>query len=96
MIPGRFVQSFLQQATEQESRSTVLKPLGWMMALLVGGMITAFYLTSPPWVGILLGIFAGITMGLYLFAYVYCMFTDKDALRSETYSIQNSHLRRAL
>ncbi len=88
MVPFRIIQSFLHQATEQGSRSTVLKPLGWMMSILVAATIAAFYFSTPAWVGGLFAIFAACTMALYLFAYVYCIFKDRDALRSETYSIQ--------
>lgn len=35
-------------------------------------------------------------MALYLGAYLYFMFTDKDALRSETYSIQKLAIERGL
>src|SRR5688572_15941049 len=88
MVPMRLIRAFLEQASEQGSRSTVLKPLGWMMALLVSAVLAAFYLNSPFWVGMLFAVFTVITMALYLFAYLYCMFRDRDALRSETYSIQ--------
>ncbi len=82
------IRAFLQQATEQGSRSTVLKPLGWMMAILVAATISAFSFSAPIWLGVLFAVFCGLTMFLYLFSYVYFMFKDKDALRSETYSIQ--------
>lgn len=88
MGPFRVIQAFLHQATEQGSRSTVLKPLGWMMSLLLAATISAFYFQAPLWVGVLFAVFSGITMALYLFTYLYCLFKDRDALRSETYSIQ--------
>jgi hypothetical protein len=81
------VKAFLEQATEQGSRSTVLKPLGWMMAMLIAATISGFGF-CPVWVGIIFATFAALTMCLYLFAYIFFMFKDKDALRSETYSIQ--------
>jgi membrane protein implicated in regulation of membrane protease activity len=89
------IKQFLQQASEEGSRSTVLKPLGWMMAILIAATISGFSF-CPAWVGILFAVFAGLTMALYLFAYLYFMFTDKDALRSETYSIQKLAIERNL
>jgi len=34
------------------------------------------------------GVLSGVAIGLYLVAYIYFGSTDKDALRSEKYSIQ--------
>jgi len=59
-----------------------------MMSVLIAGVIAASYLNSAPWVLVLFMIFATLTMALFLFAYLYCIFKDRDALRSETYSIQ--------
>lgn len=90
----RLIQAFLQQATENGTRSTVLKPLAWLMSMLLAATLSAFYFNAPSWVGILFAIFCSLTMLLYLATYVYCIVTDKDALRSETYSIQKLALER--
>ena len=82
------IKSFLEQATAQGTRATVLKPLGWMMALLVSATLASFLNPTPSWVSVLFAVFAGLTMALYLFAYIFCLLTEKDALRSETFSIQ--------
>lgn len=88
-MPGiGLIRAFLEQATAKGTRATVMKPIGWMMALLISATLTAYYLKVPNWIGVTFAVFAGLTMLLYLLSYTYCLFTDKDALRSETYSIQ--------
>ncbi len=88
-MPGEnLIKAFLGQASAKGTKATVLKPLGWMMLILVSSTLSAFRLKAPGWVGYMFGSFTGLTMLLYLVSYLYCLFTDKDALRSETYSIQ--------
>ena len=88
MAPIQILRAFLQQASEQGSRSTVLKPLNWLLGLLIAATIIALYYRLPEWIGVLLAVSVMVVLGLFLFAYVYCLFKDRDALRSETYSIQ--------
>ncbi len=88
-MPGaNLIRAFLEQASAKGTKATVLKPLGWMMLILVSATLSSFYFKTPKWVGLMFGGFAGLTMFLYLVAYLFCLFTDRDALRSETYSIQ--------
>ena len=88
-MPGlNLIKAFLEHASAKGTKATILKPLGWMMLIVISATLSAFYLKSPKWLGVIFSIFTCLTMILYLFAYIYCLFKDKDALRSETYSIQ--------
>ena len=80
--------SVLQQALASGSRSTVLKPLGWLIALTLAGAISAFKFNPDIWFSDVLGGMCIASIVLYIVAYVYFGITDKDALRSETFSIQ--------
>jgi hypothetical protein len=86
-MPDPFV-TLLQRALAQGSRSTVLNPLGWLTGICATASIAAFSCKSPAWLGIMFGSLAGISIILYLVAYIYFGLTDKDALRSERFSIQ--------
>lgn len=66
----------------------MLRPLGWLLGLLLAGLVSGIDFKAPTWVVIFLAVFVGITVVLYLGAFVYCMIHDRDALRSERYSIQ--------
>ncbi|MDP9524255.1 hypothetical protein [Pseudomonas putida] len=80
--------SMLQQALASGSRSTVLKPLGWLIALTLAGTITTFKLNPDAWFTHVMGGLCTLSILFYLAGYVYFAITDKDALRSETFSIQ--------
>ena len=51
-------------------------------------LVATVRLDTPTWVAITIMVFIGVTLAMYLVAYVYCLINDKEALRSETYSIQ--------
>src|SRR5260370_28984511 len=82
------VTDLLQQATAQGSRSTVLRPLGWLLTISGAIAIASIEFKADTWVLIIFVTICALTAALYLGAYIYCLIVDRDALRSETYSIQ--------
>jgi hypothetical protein len=96
MAPFQFIGGLLQQATQQGSRSTVLRPLGWLAAICMTGLLGGVQAKAPPWILALLACFAGLTVLCYLGSYVYCLRIDRECLRSETYSIQRMKIDRGL
>jgi len=80
--------AIFHQATAYGTRSTVLNPLGWLTATLLPATIGSFYFKTPTWLGIILAILSFLSVLLYFFSYVYFMFKDSDALRSEKFSLQ--------
>jgi hypothetical protein len=83
-----FVTGLLQQATEQGSRSTVLRPLGWLLAISGAIALGALEFKADIWVSVVFVTICALAAALYLGAYIFCLIYDRDALRSETYSIQ--------
>jgi hypothetical protein len=67
-----------------------------MMGLLGSITLTAFGLGAPVWACIMFSVFTGLSVVLYLFAYIFFMFRDPDALRSERYSIQKMAIEKGL
>ena len=82
------IKALLEQASTKGTKSTVLKPLGWMMLITVGSTLSSFFYKTPEWISYIFFGFTVFTMSLYLIAYIYCLIKDRDSLRSETYSIQ--------
>jgi threonine/homoserine/homoserine lactone efflux protein len=78
----------LHQALLSGSKSTALNPLGWLIGLTLVGSISAQSLGSPPWFADILGLLCIVSIIGYMGFYFYFAKTDKDALRSEKYSIQ--------
>ena len=81
------IKSILTQSTIKGVRSTILRPLAWMMGILLSATVIVVVLQSPFWFQIILSIFLVLSILLYLFTYILCLFTDKDALRSENFTI---------
>lgn len=85
-----FIKELMVRTDNSGEKSTILKPLTWLISILVGSMILANYLNLPKWIIIMFSIIVALIIILFIFSYVYCLFTDRDALRSEKFSIQKN------
>jgi hypothetical protein len=88
-MPHPLINAFLKETLTQGSRSTVLRPLAWLVGICAATVIGATEVKAASWVLWLFGVAAGVGILIYLSAFIFCLFTDReDLLRSETYSIQ--------
>lgn len=69
------------------SRSDVLKPLAWLIGILTFSTVLLVTASAPHWLLILFACLPPATVVLYIGAYIYCLLMDRDALRSEKYSL---------
>jgi len=89
MGPIKMVSSFWERAQAQGSRSTVLRPLGWLLVFCATSAITsASVQNSAWWLTLIFGVGSGLSVLLYLAAYCYCLLKAPETLRTERYSIQ--------
>jgi uncharacterized membrane protein YdbT with pleckstrin-like domain len=86
----------LQKSDASGSKSTILKPLTWFISLLAGAIITCAWLKVHEWIIVFFAILVGIAFVVFLCAYVYCLFTNPDAIRSEKFSIQKMAIERGI
>ena len=93
MTTDRFLQSFLKQAVTVD-RSSALRPLGWAMGLVLTATVASSPFGAPNWLTVVLSGLSGLLIVFYLFSYVYLLFKDRDALRSEKYVIQKLAIER--
>ena len=93
MAANLVLRSLVNNATKSEAQTTVLKPLSWIIGLLLSATLGAFYINAATWLAIVLAIFSGLAMSIYLFAYLYLMFKDRDSLRSEKYSLKKYQIK---
>jgi len=82
------ITGLLQQAIVHGSRSTVLRPLGWLIGILATLFLAAIRFQASAWMNAVIVALLGLGVLLYLGAFAYCLLTDKDALRAEKFSIQ--------
>ena len=93
--PTDILRLLFEQAHVQGSRSTVLNPLGWALAILLSTLVGCQFAHAERWISIALGIGSGVTLCMYLAAYVYFAIRDPDALRSERYSLSKLAIERS-
>jgi len=74
------------------SRSDVLKPLAWLIGIITTTIVLMIFAKGPQWILILMSVLLVLSIVLYFFVYVFCLFRDRDALRSEKYSLQKMAL----
>jgi hypothetical protein len=81
------LRTLLQQARIGQSRSSVINPLQWVLLILVFATLSVVVAHGPDWLVKLFAGFVALTLVGIIFVYIYFMFTDSDALRSEKYSL---------
>ena len=81
------IESLLQLARIGHARSSVVNPLQWVLVILLFGFLAAVLERAPEWILIFLACLLGALFILLFGSFVYFMFKDPDALRSENYSL---------
>lgn len=81
------IKALLSHSDASGSRSTILKPLTWLLGIILATLLAAFRFSAPAWFCYLLAGIAILAVLLFFFAYVFCLFKDRDALRSESFSL---------
>jgi hypothetical protein len=83
----QLVSTLREQMNATLSRSDVLKPLAWLIGILATLTVLAAIGKAPTWLLIIFSSLLTVSICLYVGAYVFCLLNDRDALRSETYSL---------
>ena len=83
----QLVSMLREQMNATLSRSDVLRPLASLVAIIAFACVVLSYVKAPDWLLTMCGVcFLGAIL-LYAVSYIYCLFKDRDALRSEKYSL---------
>jgi hypothetical protein len=78
------------------SRTDVLRALIWPIAILLIAILGLAYEKAPDWLIVILTIMFILSLLLYGASYVFCLLNDRDALRSEKYSLHKIALEHGL
>jgi membrane protein YdbS with pleckstrin-like domain len=84
----QMVSLFREQMNATLSRSDVLRPLAWLVLITGLTLILLVGANAPEWLLILAGVLFVGSVCIYAVAYIFCLFVDRDSLRSEKYSLQ--------
>ena len=83
----RLVSALQEQMNATLSRSDALKPLAWLVVILTTTAVLLVYVAAPAWLLILTACLLAGAIAQYFIAFGFCLIKDRDALRSETYSL---------
>ena len=89
-----FLRAFFEEASAKGARSTALHSLQWGMGMLLAGIPVALWADAPTWILVTLVVLLCTVVATYLLAYVYLLFKEPDALRSEQFTTQKMALDR--
>jgi hypothetical protein len=91
-----YLKSFLQKADIGQSRSAITNQLQWAMVIL-GACTMLFWLARLPiWLVYTTGVSLFAVIALFMFVYLYFMFHNPDALRSEHFNLSKLAIEKGL
>jgi hypothetical protein len=91
-----FFRSFLQQANATGTRSTALTDLRWFAALVLSALLISIKFNAPAWILYSLFVLLGIVSLVYLAAYIFFAICDRDALRSEKFTLSKMAIEKSI
>lgn len=86
----------LSSASVAGSRNTALAPLHMVSALVLGAFLTGLWLMAPSSYLVFLATFCALALSIELGSYVYLLLYDRDALRSERFTLEKIRLEKGL
>jgi hypothetical protein len=86
----------VQQALQRNTKSTVLKSLGWLVGILSATTVFSSKYSSYEWLVVLLAVLDALAVIVYIGFFMFFAFKDPDLLRSEKYSIQKMAIQHGL
>ncbi len=91
-----FFRSFLQQANATGTRSTALTDLRWFAAIVISALLISLKFNAPDWILYALISLLGLISLIYLGAYIFFAIYDRDALRSEKYTLTKMAIEKSI
>lgn len=92
----RFFRDMRAHSSETASRTDALKPLVYAMGVLLTAAVGFVFGKAPAWLLIVTVILLSVTVVVYIVAFVFCLLSNPDLLRSETYGLQKMAIERGV
>lgn len=87
---------FFERSSAKGARSSALHSLHVAIGLDFSGMMAAIWLDAPEWAVKLLAVILVVLFLVYVFAYLFLLFRDRDALRSESFTLSKLAMEKGL
>ncbi len=88
--------SVLAQSQASGSRSTALAPIHWVLVIVLAAYLSASMLGTAVGVINLLGVVFVVAFSIVCFAFIFLLFKDRDALRSERFTIDKLRIEKGV
>jgi len=86
LIDIGLIRTILNHSSASGIKSTVLKSLGWIIPIEIVGLIVGLNYKASS-VIIIFIIFLCLTVLLFIGTFIYCLFSNPDLLRSESFTL---------
>lgn len=102
LVPSRLkrlvdgLYNLLAKSSASGSRSTALAPMHWLLVIVLGAFLTSIKLGASPGIVQMLGLLCVIGFAVECFAFVFLLFKDRDALRSERFTIEKLRIEKGI
>lgn len=88
--------AFMQQASGQGARSTALHPIIISLGTFLSALLISVYVNADQWVRLILASLVLANSGVLMFSYLFLLFRDRDALRSERFTLSKLAIEKSL
>ena len=91
-----YFKSLFNLAQIGQSRTSITNPLQWTFVILIIAIVLMGVTGMPAWIVTSLVIGLLVMLALFVYAYLYCMHTNPDVLRSENFHLSKMAIERGL
>lgn len=85
-----------EQVNATAKRSDVLKPLAWLTGIIATLLAILAISKAPEWLMYWASLLLIALIALYAMSYLFCLFFDRDALRSESFALNKMAIEQKL
>ena len=90
------IKDLFQHAAARVSKSNILHPITWAIAILLPAALTSYKIGAPAIISAIIFSFFVLSTLILLFFFVYYGFKNPDLLRTEKYLIQKTLIEKGL
>lgn len=92
----RMIKHISEGSSAKGARSTALHSLQWGLGLILAAIPSTHFVGTPNWILTFLVVMLGILFLTYIGTFLFLLFSDRDALRSEQFTLSKMAIERGL
>ena len=92
----QILRTFFENTSAKGARSSALHSLHVSTGVSFAGLMVAIYIDAPEWVVLFIATILAILFLVYIGTYLFLLFNDRDALRSESFTLSKMAIEKGL